>query len=363
MSEGTPNDEPLGLADEEASSDATRSGRAIGWGAVLAAIGLVGSIFWLNSQNPRSDEGRIMANVVGIAPRVHGPIIRLPIEDNQKVETGDILFEVDPESFAIAVEIARANLEAVEGEVQNALGSIEAQRLQIDAARAILTQAQTALAQAEETYERLAPLLENRFTTPEAVDTARRARETAEAAVGVATAQLSAAQAIVHDVEPLLARQRAVAGMLKEAELALEHTIVQAPFPARVVDLTISEGAFARVGIDTITLIDTRRWWVVADFRESELRHIHVGDRARVTLATDASVEVGGTVEGVGWGVTSMPQDPFPGLPIVMRELDWVHIAQRFPVHIRLDADTPPELLRVGATAAATILGGSSRED
>ena len=165
------------------------------------------------------------------------------------------------------------------------------------------------------------------------------------------------------EVAPLLARQRAVAGVLEEAKLALEHTIVRAPFPARVVSLTISEGAFARIGFDTITLIDTRRWWVVANFRESELRHIRVGDRARIALATDSSLEIGGTVDGIGWGVTPMPQDPFPGLPIVLRELDWVHIAQRFPVHIRLDSDTPPELLRVGATATATILGDSASED
>lgn len=363
MSNEASDNEPLGLMETEPDPRAVRSGRVIGWGAVVAAIGLVGVIAWMNSRNPRSDEGRISANVVGIAPRVSGPILRLPIEDNQRVEAREVLFEIDPEPFGIAVGIAQANLEAVAGEIANAQGAIEAQRLQVDAARAVLTQAETTLAQAEETYQRIAPLLEKRFATPEAVDTARRARDTAAAAVGVATAELAATQALIQEVEPLLARQRAVAGVLEEAKLALEHTIVRAPFPARVVSLTISEGAFARIGFDTITLIDTRRWWVVANFRESELRHIRVGDRARIALATDPSLEVGGTVDGIGWGVTPMPQDPFPGLPIVLRELDWVHIAQRFPVHIRLDSDTPPELLRVGATATATILGDSASED
>lgn len=363
MSNESGNDEPLGLAEPEPNPSVVRSGRVIGWGAVVAALGLVGVIAWMNTKNPRSDEGRIAANVVGIAPRVSGPILRLPIEDNQKVEAGEVLFEIDPEPFAIAVGIAQANLEAVAGEVDNAQGAIDAQRLQVVAARAVLAQAETALEQAEETYQRIAPLLEKRFATPEAVDTVRRARDTAEAAVGVATAELAATQALIREVAPLLARRRAVAGVLEEAELALGHTIVRAPFPARVVALSISEGAFARTGFDTITLIDIRRWWVVADFRESELRHIRVGDRARVTLATDPGLEVGGTVDGIGWGVTPMPQNPFPGLPIVLRELDWVHIAQRFPVHIRLDSNTPPELLRVGATATATILGDSVSED
>ena len=357
------DEEPLGLSETEPDPSSVRSGRIIGWGAVVAAILLVCAVAWIIGTNPRSDEGRITANVVGIAPRVSGPIIRLSIEDGQKVEAGDVLFEIDPEPFVIAVSIAQANLDAVRGEVANARGAIEAQRLQVEAARAVLTQTETTLAQAEETYQRLAPLLEKRFATPEAVDTARRVRDTAAAAVAVAAAELAAAQAIIREVEPLLAKQRAVAGFLEEAELALEHTVVRAPFPARVVSLTISEGAFARAGLDTITLIDTRRWWVVADFRESELRHIRVGNRVRISLATDPGLEVGGTVDGIGWGVTAMPENPFPGLPIVLRQLDWVHIAQRFPVRIRLDSDTPPEVLRVGATAAATIVGNTASGD
>ena len=248
-------------------------------------------------------------------PRVSGPILALPIEDNQQVEAGDILFEVDPEPFVIASAIAQANRDALVGEIANARGAIEAQRLQVDAARAVLSQVETALAQAEETYQRLAPLLEKRFTTPEAVDTARRARDTAAAGVSVAKAELEATRALIHDVEPLLARQRALSGLVEAAELALEHTVVRAPFPARVAALTISEGAFARTGFDTITLIDTRRWWVVADFRESELRHIQVGDRVRVTLATAPGLEVGGIVDGIDWGVTAMPQNLSPAYP------------------------------------------------
>jgi len=355
--------DPLGLHEPEPNPSAVRRGRIIGWGAVVASILLVGAVIWTTGKYPRSDEGRVTANVVGIAPRISGPILALPIEDNQKVEAGDILFQIDPEPFIIAVTIAQANRDAVAGEVINARGAIEAQRLQVEAARAALSQAETTLAQAAETYQRLAPLLEKRFTTPEAVDTARRARDTAAAAVAVAEAELAATRALIQDVEPLLAKQRALSGLLEAAELGLRHTVVRAPFPARVAALTISEGAFARTGFDTVTLIDTRRWWVVADFRESELRHIQVGDRVRVTLATAPGLEVDGIVDGIDWGVTAMPQDPFPGLPIVLRQLDWVHIAQRFPVHILLDPDTPAEFLRVGATATATILGKAGSED
>ncbi|MDG2304453.1 MAG: HlyD family efflux transporter periplasmic adaptor subunit [Candidatus Binatia bacterium] len=363
MNEDETNEAPLGLREAEPDPRATRLGQIIGWGAVVAAIILVGAVAWITTKQPRSDEGRVTANVVGIAPRVSGPIIDIPIENDQALQAGDVLFEVDSEPYALAVAVAQANLDAIEGELINAQGAVKAQRLQVKAARAVFVQAKTALAQAEETYERLEPLLEKRFATPETVDTARHARDMAAAAVSVAAAEVAAAKAIVRDIQPLRARRRAIAALLQEAELALEHTVVHAPFAARVVSLTISEGAFARVGLKTITLIDTRRWWVVADFRESELRHIRVGDRAQITLATDPDIDIGGTVDGIGWGVTPMPKDPFPGLPIVLRQLDWVHIAQSFPVRIRLDSDTPPHLLRVGATASANILGNLAPEN
>ena len=110
-----------------------------------------------------------------------------------------------------------------------------------------------------------------------------------------------------------------------------------------------------------MTFIDTRQWDVVVEFQESELDGIRPGDLARVELMTAPGRTFEGRVESLGWGVTALPQDPFAGLPIVMKELDWVRLAQRFPVKIRLAKDVPPDLLRVGASATATILSGARR--
>ena len=331
-------------------------GKLIGWSAVvLVVLAAVRLALW-TERHPRSDSGKISAHVIGIAPRVSGPIRSLSVRDNQLVPAGEILFEIDPEPYRLAADVARANLEAVNGELGNARRAIESQRLQVRAAAGSLVKAETAFAEAAETYERLAPLLPKRYASAEQVDTARRAKETTAATVEVARAELAAAESSVLDTAAIEARQKAALAALAQAELAVRDCTVRAPFEGRVAGMNLAEGAFARTAVDVMTFIDARQWYAVAEFRESELRGIRPGDRARVEIMTAPGRVFEGEVESLGWGVTALPQDPFAGLPIVMKELDWVRLSQRFPVTIRLDKNIPADLLRVGASATATIL-------
>lgn len=359
------NPTPTGLENPRHQSPATRRratlGRMIGWSALALAVIAAVILFRWSAHHPRSDAGRISAPVIGIAPRVSGPIRSLPIQENQLVPAGGVLFEIDPEPYQLAADIARANLGAVKGDLGNARRAIEAQRLQVKAAAGALVQAETALLAATETYERLAPLLPKRYASPEQVDTARRAKETAAAAVEVARAELAATEASVLDTSAIDARLLAATAALAQADLAVRDCTVRAPFEGRVAGMNLAAGAFARTAMDAMTFIDTRQWDVVVEFQESELDGIRPGDLARVELMTAPGRTFEGRVESLGWGVTALPQDPFAGLPIVMKELDWVRLAQRFPVKIRLAKDVPPDLLRVGASATATILSGARR--
>jgi len=342
----------------ENKSRRVRLGRLIGWGCVLLAVG-AGALVWSwNASHPRSESATISAPVVGIAPRVSGVISRLPIRNNDLVPAGDILFEIDSEPYRLAEEAAAANLAAIEGELVNVKRSIAAQEQQVIAAEAVLKKSQTARDEAAETYQRLAPLLAKRYVTPESVDTARRAKESAEFGVAAAEAELLSARASVADPAPLVARRLAAVANLELAKLAVRDCTVRAPFDARVAGMHLAAGAFARVGVDCFVLIDTTRWEVEATFREGDLRHIRPGQPAEVELLTARGKTFRGEVESLGWGVTPLPTDPFPGLPIVPRQLDWVQLAQKFPVTIRLPSDIPPEFLRVGATASVTILPG-----
>ncbi len=124
-------------------------------------------------------------------------------------------------------------------------------------------------------------------------------------------------------------------------------------------NLTISEGAYARIGQQIFTLIDARTWWAVANFREGQLRHIEPGMRADVFLMSRPSARFSGVVESIGFGVT--PDADTVGrfeqdLPDVQRTLNWVHLASRYPVRVRVE-NPPADLFRISESAVVVVRG------
>jgi len=138
-----------------------------------------------------------------------------------------------------------------------------------------------------------------------------------------------------------------------KAALDLSYCRVYAPFSGHVVNLNISKGAFARAGTDVFTLVDTATWYVVANFRETHLRHIRQGATADIYLQSQPNQHFHGTIVGLGWAVVPDSGTSAMGLPKIDRQLDWVRLAQRFPVRIRLD--NPDDSFRIGASAVVTI--------
>jgi multidrug efflux system membrane fusion protein len=139
----------------------------------------------------------------------------------------------------------------------------------------------------------------------------------------------------------------------------LELTTLRAPFEGVVVGLQIAEGTFALSGRPLFSLIKSDAWYAIADFRETELPRIAVGDRATVWTMADSGRAIRGRVESLGSGVQSTDQDG-PDLPKVGRDLNWVVVAQRFPVWVHLDSP-PPEAMHVGMTASVKVHHGDSR--
>ena len=139
----------------------------------------------------------------------------------------------------------------------------------------------------------------------------------------------------------------------------LELTTLRAPFDGIVVGLQIAEGTFALSGHALFSLIKSDAWYAIADFRETELPRIAVGDRATVWTMANSERAISGRVESLGSGVQSTDQDG-PDLPKVGRDLNWVVVAQRFPVWVRMDSP-PPEAMHVGMTASVKVHHGDSR--
>jgi multidrug efflux system membrane fusion protein len=229
---------------------------------------------------------------------------------------------------------------------------------------------------------RIEPLLEKQYVTVEQVDQARTAVRVAQGTYDESLAALTQARAqetqavlgqeiagemesesqaklgqAIHTIDTVdtLESQRAgKAAKVDNARLDLEHCRVVAPFNAYVTNMNISEGAYARPGAQMFTLIDTRTWWVVANYRESKVKAIRIGSPVDVYLMGHPDKKFHGVVDSVGFGVLPEDAKVIGGLPDIERTLNWVHLATRFPVRVRI-LDPDPELFRIGATAVTVV--------
>src|ERR1700678_2479895 len=375
--------------------------RRLSIGFALAAAVLGAVALYRTNHYPRTDDAAVFANFIGIAPQVDGPVIRLNVRDNQFVKKGELLYEVDDRPYQYALETAISNQEALEGQIvdeQRRIGAlvsaVSVSQAKIHSAEADVANSEQGVnrVRAEWTYasnnlHRLEPLLTRQFVTVDQVDRARTS-ETAEgealkqaesqlrlsqAGLQSALAQYERSQSVVDEskayheqaqhavttLDPLTNQRGARASAVETSRYNLGNCRVYAPFDALVTNLSLSEGAYAHVGQQVFTLIDARTWWVIGNFREGELQHIVPGMRADVYVLSKPSLRFTGVVDSVGFGVTPDP-DVFgrlePGLPDAQRTLNWVHLASRYPVRVRVQ-NPSPELFRVGESAVVTIRG------
>jgi membrane fusion protein, multidrug efflux system len=407
------------MAVDRSPEGQRRLGRVISIAIILSAA-ITGLLALRQvTANPRTDDAEVFANYIGIAPLVNGPIIRLYVSDNQLVKQGDPLFDIDerPYAYALAhaksdelalkgeisdqrriiagkvsgVDVARAGALSAEASLERAAASVEQAKADVANAKAAVQRADAEQAYASNNLHRIEPLLAKQFVTVDQVDQARtlevsrsqashQARSQlalAEAGLAAAEAQYRQGQATVveshqqvqqatHNVttlEPLIGELPGKQAAIDTAQYNFDNCRIIAPFSARVTNLTISQGAYATAGQHIFTLIDTRVWWAVANFRETQLRHIRPGMHADVYVLSRPNIHFNGVVDSVGFGVTpdadligTLSQ---PGLPDVQRTLNWVHLASRFPVRVRIESQ-PSELFRLGESAVVVIRGNSS---
>jgi len=315
-------------------------------------------VWGVSEHHPRTDDASARANVVGIAPRVRGHIIKLHVQDNQAVQSGEVLFEIDPEDYALALEKAKAELATLDQRIEVARAQDAELKFQIKAAEAGVERGKAELKQAGDTLERMRPLLPDGFTKADDVDKAATAKRVAAAALAAEEERLNQARTALSTLATLIAQRPGAVAAVDLAALDLSYCKVMAPFPGRVVNLNISAGAYATIGIPVFSLLDTRKWYVMANFREAEVRHMAPGSEAIVYLSSAPNLRFRGKVQGIGWAVVPEGEIDLPpaGVPYVKRELNWVRVAQRFPVRIEVE-NPDPALFRMGASAAAIIQG------
>ena len=390
-------------------------GRVFTTSVVLLAVVALIAVYSVAIRHPQTDDAEVFANYIGIAPVVEGPILHLNVADNQRVKEGDLLFEIDDRPYKYAVDHAVSDQAALEGQivdeqrriqaeghavtasgaatrsasanVDRAQASVREAEADIAHSEAALDRAKAEWAYAENNLHRVEPLLVKEYVTVDQVDQARTTERAsaqsvheaesqlalnrahlksmlaalaeAKASAEQSTAEFQQSQSSVLTLDPLVAQRQGRAAAIANAQYNYNQCRVYAPFDARVTNLVISQGAYAHIGQEIFTLIDTRVWWVLANFRETQLKHIQPGMTADIYFMSEPGLRFTGVVESTGYGVTPDPSlvGRFTtGLPDVQRTLSWVHLASRYPVRIRIQSP-PSNAIRLGESAVVVIRG------
>ena len=353
------------------------------WTVVIVAVAVLLVLFkyWDYASNPWTRNGQVRAKIIQLTPRVSGPIVNLPITDNQFVKAGDLLFEIDPRTFQAAVDQAKAQYDQTGDSYQARQKQIEVAESEVVISRRSVDQAQSSIIEAESTikknkaeYERQQEMLPKKATSQKSVERAEANYAVSVEQRKVAIAELGQAQASLLKSQASLAEARANLGALgdanasiraaraavRQAELDLEFTRVTAPVDGYVTNLNLRLAGQTVANQPALALVDASSFWVAGYFKETAVADIKAGDRAIVTLMSYPDKPIEGVVDSLGWGIAQ--QDGTTGfelLPNVNPTFAWIRLAQRIPVRIRLDEIPEGVELRSGTTGSVLVKTGT----
>ena len=318
---------------------------------------LLGFFFFYKykEKNILSEDAVVHANVVHISPAIPGKLAELLVKDGDRVQRGDVLFRLERDVYELRVKQAEAELAMAKAALHTRGRVVKAESANAVIAQEQITRAQTNLALATRTVERLRPLVAKGYATQQELDIAETAQRDARISLSQAGSQSQAAQQLVGEADAAQAAVQVAEVAVAIAKKALEDTEIRAPHDGLIVGLRVATGERLLPDQSLFTLVDSNSWYAQALYLETELAHIPVGACASVFVLASPKQELKGKVVNIGWGVNSEEVINLPrSLPYVQKSLNWVRVAQRFPVQVLLK-DPPPELMRMGASATVTV--------
>ena len=351
---------------------------------VLAALGMIAYKYHDYMKYPWTRDGLVRAQVVQIAPRVSGPLVRVPIQNNQLVKKGDLLFEIDPSTFQATVNLARAQFDNMSDIVKSLVEQVEGLKRTVEQREAEISEAkfevEGSTAQVENariSLGRAKELIAENVNTQRDVDDKSMAYQVALAQLGAARAKVSQTTAALAQAKDDLARGLADLGALGEdnprlrraaadleiAQLNLDFTKVWAPTDGYVTNLRLGVGDSAVAHQPMLAVIDANSFYVQAFFRETFVGNFQKGDRAVVTLMSYPDTPLEGSVDSIGWGIAQQNGSTgFELLPSVKPTFEWIRLAQRIPVMVRIEKVPDNVKLRAGTTASVVVITGTSTD-
>jgi membrane fusion protein (multidrug efflux system) len=343
------DDQDIKNADYSPSGKSKRRwGRWIVMAIVPLTLIAIGGYFWLTSgQSVSTDNAYVQQDRVSVAAEVGGRIIETNVSGNDLVKEGDILFRIDPAPFEIALAQANAAIAGAEVQVQALRTTAAGTSVDISAAREDIAFAQA-------TFERQQALMQRGFTTRADFDTAQHAVEQARERLRQAQADAAEAQSFAANARSMPGENPAIAAakvQREQAQLNLSRTIVRAPSSGWVAQADrLQIGQMMVSGLPAVTIVSDKKTWVEANFKETALTKMQVGQRAKITFDAYPDIKLKGHVESIGAGTGS----EFSVLPAQNATGNWVKVTQRVPVRIALDEISPRPLI-AGLSAEVTV--------
>ncbi|MAX28930.1 MAG: secretion protein [Thiotrichales bacterium] len=315
--------------------------------SLLSGVGLIQYLSYKDS-HPSTEDAYVQAHIVNIASRVSGPVIKLHVSENDYVNAGDVLFEIDPSVFDAIVQGASANYEL-------AAQSTGASDAEVGVAKSTLEERKVSLSRAKRALERATSLAQTKLISEAEFDDATATYAEAKASVASANADLRRAESESGAKGEDNARLREASAQRTAAELDLAFTKVIAPVSGWITNLSLREGAMVIARRSQFSIVENSEWWVEANFKETDLKSMRPGQQTTIEVDMYPDLTFQGHVESLGAGSGAV----FSLLPPENATGNWVKVTQRFPVRISIESrhDDLDEIrpLRVGASATVTV--------
>ena len=316
---------------------------------VFVVLGLGWLLLWLFvfSKREKTDNAYVGGNQVAISAQVPGTVVAILADDTQRVEAGQVLVRLDSTDADVRLRQASSALAQAVRQVRQQTDSATSADAAVAARRVDLKKAQADL-------QRHLPLLAERAESPEIVQHLRDGVEQAQTALDAAIAQANAARAAVEGTEiadnPAVEQARA---NFRAAWVAAQRNAIYAPVSGYVAQRSVQVGNSVQPGQQLMTVVPLHDLWIDANFKESQLRHIRIGQPAHISADVyGGSVEFHGKVIGLGAGTGSV----FSLLPAQNATGNWIKVVQRVPVRIAIDnKDLDQHPLRIGLSTEVTV--------
>jgi len=327
--------------------------------AVLLGLGplvvIVGGVYayLATGRFVSTDNAYVKADIGVVSAQISGPIVEVAVRENQRVAQGDVLFRIDETPFRVKLDQANAQLGAVYDYVQGIRASYRQRQSQLELDK-------TNAAYMKRDYERLQALASKQLTSQQSVDDARQKSDVANQTVVVSERALDQIRAqLGGDADKPLKEQPAylaLKSMRDTAEIDLERTVVRAPFDG-IASKVPMLGHYVAPGVAVMSVVSSQEKWIEANFKETELTHVVVGQPVTIELDTYPDRKWRGRVQSIAEATGS----EFSVIPAQNATGNWVKVAQRIPVRIAIQAPSDDVELRVGMSAVVEIDTGYER--